>query len=154
MLQKIRNWFRKSRKIAFLDGDQNIPSTIKAYTKYLANTGTEVHLIRMKPDGCKEPKALRNLDDTINKIYLSGYSTGKEVVDKFIAAYIQRAVIEGYDQITVVSSDYDFIDIFKMAVQVNPQAGQVTFRIIIPNVRGRLAELPEQVFNIEVIKCD
>lgn len=144
------NLFRR-KKIAFIDGDQNVHQVLKAYEKYVANTGTETHFIQLKPEGHNEPKLLRNRSD-FNKIYLAGMTAKKEVVDKFISAYIQRAVSEGYKEITVISSDYDFIDIFKMAVQVDPNASRVTFRMIIPKAQGRAAELPEKLLNIEIIK--
>lgn len=148
---KFLDIFRKPKKIAFIDGDQPIPQLLKSYTKYVANTGTETHLIKMKEDCHNEPKLLRNRND-FNKIYLTGMTSGKEVVDKFIGAYIQRAVSEGYKEITVISSDYDFIDIFKMAVQVDPNASKVSFRMIIPKAEGRAKELPAKIMNIEIIK--
>lgn len=97
-------------------------------------------------------KVLTKLVD-VNKIYLVGYSKGKEVVDKFIGAYIQKALSDGYTDITVVSSDYDFIDIFKMALVLNPTIdNNVSFRMIIPKPKGRLAALPTKVCNIDVIR--
>jgi hypothetical protein len=143
--------FEKTKKIAFIDGDQPIPTLLSAYTKYVANTGTESHFIKAKKSSENEPKALRNNSD-LNKIYLEDLSTGKEVVDKFIGAYIQKAVSEGYKEITVISSDYDFIDIFKMAVQLDPNAGQVLFKLIVPHPQGKVCELPEKMLNIEVVK--
>lgn len=145
------NFFRKPKKIAFIDGDQAIHQVLNAYDKYVAGTGTETHFIRMKEEGHNEPKALRKYKD-LNRIFLAGMTAKKEVVDKFIGAYIQRAVSEGYKEITVISSDYDFIDIFKMAVQVDPNASKVTFRMIIPKAQGRAAELPTKMLNIEIIK--
>lgn len=141
----------KCKKIAFIDGDQPIPLLLKAYDEHIAGTGTETHFIRLLAKGTAEPKALRKID-SFNKIYLEGLTSGKEVVDKFIGAYIQRAVSEGYSEITVVSSDYDFIDIFKMAVQVDPSAASITFRMIIPRAVGRLADLPPKIMNIEIVK--
>jgi hypothetical protein len=142
------------KKIAFLDGDQALVGIVGAYQKYLI--GTETHLVRALTGisngdpKSREPKILRDLD--INKIYLDGYTKGKEIVDKFIGAYIQKAIGDGYKHITVVSSDYDFIDIFKMAVVLNPMATDVTFRIIVPHAQGKLAEMPDQVANIEVVR--
>lgn len=149
--KKLLSLFKRHRKIAFIDGDQNVQPLIEAYKKYLANTGTETHFIRMEPANHNEPKLLRG-DFGFNKIYLKGFTSRKEVVDKFIGAYIQRSISEGYDHITVISSDYDFIDIFKMAVQIEPKAVNVTFRMIIPDPKGRLLELPDHIMNIEIIK--
>jgi hypothetical protein len=154
MLNKILSFFtgkcKQVRKIAFLDGDQPLAGILAAHHTHLQ--GVETHLVRLKPDSAGEPHLLRKRTD-INKIYLSGYTTKKEVTDKFIGAYIQKAVQDGYDDITVVSSDYDFIDIFKMSVVLNPAASKITFRIIIPNARGRLCELPEKIMNIEIVHC-
>lgn len=150
MLSTIKSWFKKPlRKIAFLDGDQPLPGIIAAHQKYLK--GVETHLVRLENDGPKEPVLLRNVDKSINKIYLRGYTNGKEVVDKFIGAYIQKALSDGYSEITVVSSDYDFIDIFKMAVQLNPSSVGVTFRMIVPHGQGRVCDLPNRMLNIEVL---
>ena len=148
-------WFKPKavKKIAFLDGDQGLPQIIEAYEKYLI--GTETHLVRAFSEniaaGNKEPKILRKLEN-VNKIYLSGYTARKEIVDKFIGAYIQKAIQNGYKHITVVSSDYDFIDIFKMAVILNPEMTDLTFRIIVPNGKGKMSNLPDQIANIEVVQ--
>ncbi len=150
MIAKFLSFFR-TKKIAFIDGDQNIPQALKAYEKYVANTGTETHFIKMKETNHNEPKILRNVAG-MNKIYLAGMTAKKEVTDKFIGAYIQRAVSEGYREITVISNDYDFIDMFKMAVQVDSAASKVTFRMIMPKAQGRAANLPEKLLNIEIIK--
>ena len=144
MFTRFFNWLngvKPQRKIAFIDGDQELHAALKAYDAYVANTGTETHFVRLAyPATHQEPKQLRNRDD-FNKVYVEG-TAGKEVVDKFIAGYIQRAVAEGYTHVTVVSNDYDFIDIFKMAVMINEHASEVTFRMVVPFAQGRMAELP------------
>lgn len=143
-------WFsRKPKQIAFLDGDNPLVGVIAAYQKYLL--GIETHLVKAQSETAEEPRILRK-QHTINKIYLRGYTTGKEVVDKFIGAYIQKAIQDGYQEITVVSSDYDFIDIFKMAIELNPEAVKVSFRMIIPNAQGRLNDLPNHIRNISIIR--
>jgi predicted RNA-binding protein with PIN domain len=149
VFNKLLNLFRK-KKIAFIDGDQSIQHSLKIYKKYLANTNTETHLIKLLPPGHNQPKLLKNVD--FNKIYISEYTSSKECVDKFIGAYIQHAVSAGYQEITVVSSDYDFIDIFKMASMIDQRAKKITFRLIVPQAKGRLNDLPPKFRNIEVIK--
>jgi hypothetical protein len=145
-------WFKKFcskhsvKKIAFIDGDQPLPQIIAAYQQYLV--GIETHLVRAMSNDAGEPRALRG-DQGFNKIYLRGYSVGKEVVDKFIGAYIQKAVDGGYTEISVVSNDYDFIDIFKMAAKLNPDRSLV-FRIIVPNGTGKICDTPTTV-NLEVL---
>lgn len=148
MISRLKSLFVRNKKIAFIDGDQDLFKALVAYQKYIANTGTETHLVRL---GEGEPKILRKHSD-INKIFLSGLTARKEVTDKFIGAYIQKAVSDGYSEITVISNDYDFIDIFKMAIQIDSTASKVTFRMIMPNARGRAAELPSKLLNIEVVR--
>ena len=140
---------KKQKSVVFIDGDQGIPVIIATYHKYCK--GTETHLIRQVFANHNEPKALRELEGP-NKVYLNGYTSGKEIVDKFIGASIQKAVQDGYTHITVISSDYDFVDIFKMAVQIDPKANEVSFRMVIPKPQGRLNELGDQIANIEIIK--
>ena len=152
MLKRFLKLFQKSQKrIVFIDGDQGIPNLISAYQKYVKGTGTETHLIRQIQGGVNPPRALRNMTE-LNPVYLHGYTSGKEIVDKFIGASIQKAISDGYIHITVISSDYDFIDIFKMAVMVDPSATNVSFRMIIPNPTGRLVDLGDKIANIEIIK--
>lgn len=142
--------FRKSQKrIVFIDGDQDIPVSIAAYNKY--GKGSETHIVRQIFSNHEPPKALRNMSGP-NMVFLRGYTSGKEIVDKFIGASIQKAIADGYTHITVVSSDYDFIDIFKMAAMIDPKASEVTFRMVIPNPQGRMVDLGDQIANIEIIK--
>ncbi len=152
LFMSVKAWFspKKDKKIAFLDGDQALPPMLAAYDAYLK--GTETHLVRASSSKNGEPKILRNIDSNINKIYLMDYTVGKEITDKFIGAYIQKAVDDGYTHITVVSCDYDFIDTFKMAVVLNPAATNVSFRMIVPNAQGRLSDMDSKIMNIEVVK--
>jgi len=142
------NKFRKPavKKIAFIDGDQGIPQLVSAYHTHLV--GTETHLVKMLREGDNEPHLLRKEHD-FNKVYLRGYTVGKEVVDKFIGAYIQKAVSDGYTHITVVSNDYDFVDIFKMTAKLNPDKN-LTFRMIVPCGQGRVAST-KSTTNFEIV---
>lgn len=152
LFSKFMSLFKsKEKRIAFIDGDQGIHGLIHAYHTYIANTNTETHFIRLRNSG-GEPKGLKRLPTEVNRIYLEGFRTGKEIVDKYIAAYIQKAVTEGYTHITIVSSDYDFFDIFKMAVLVDDRASLLTFKLIVPKAEGMIKTLPHQVANIEIIK--
>lgn len=147
----------KPTKIAFLDGDNPLPCILDAYAKHLR--GIETHLVRTLRGEENPPKILSKSSEKINKIYLRGLTTGKETTDKFIGAYIQKAITDGYKEITVVSMDYDFIDIFKMAIQLNPQVDNVTFRIIVPDVPNQTGRLYnsevkgiEKISNISVVR--
>jgi len=148
--------WKRERRIAFIDGDQSLPEVLRAYNKHIVGTNTETHLVRLitpQANGRNnEPRILRDIVG-INKIYLGGFSTGKEVTDKFIGAYIQKAVTDGYTHISVVSSDYDFIDIFKMAAMVDDRAKKLTFRMIVTSQRSpKLNEMPDRLMNIEVVR--
>lgn len=145
------SFFKKSKRIAFIDGDQPIPGLVAAYKKYLGGTGIETHFIRAINGGGNPPHEVKQFPEEVNKIYLRDYTAGKEVVDKFIGAYIQKSLAEGYSEIIVVSSDYDFIEIFKLSLELNPNVKNVNFKIIVPKARGRLVEA-ESVANIEIVK--
>jgi uncharacterized LabA/DUF88 family protein len=154
MFKLIKKLFakEKNRKIAFLDGDQPLPGIINAYNKHLVGQVSEVHLVRLKSEDANEPKLLRKVD--VNKVYLSGFTARKEVVDKFIGAAILKAVADGYTEVVVVSGDYDFIDAFKMAAMLDTRAEKVTFRLIVPKGQGRVADaLGTQINNIEIVKA-
>lgn len=120
------------KRIAFLDGDQSWPALLRAKNQFLS--GVECHFIKLVGVDQNESKELAKVKD-LNKIYLRGYKTGKEVCDKYIAAAIQKAVSDEYTEITVISSDYDFIDIFRMVVEINTDMGvmdDVSFKLILP----------------------
>lgn len=156
MFAAIRKFFAKEpvkviKKMAIMDGDQDLPKLMRAYHSYIANTGTETHFVKCHTVGHLPPKAVRDHDE-INQIYLSGFTGKKEVTDKYIGAMIQQAITDGYNHITVISADYDFIDIFKMAVMINPAAAEITFRMIAPGAQGRVAQLPDHIANIEIVK--
>lgn len=149
-------WFKKrERRIAFIDGDQSLPDVLRAHQKHIVGTDTETHLVRLlspQKDRDTEPRILRGVVG-INKIYLGGFSTGKEVTDKFIGAYIQKAISDGYTHISVISSDYDFIDIFKLAIVLDDRAKNLTFRMIVPTKASkRLNEMPDRLLNIEIVR--
>lgn len=147
---KFFNWFKpKVKSIAFLDGDQDLIKILKVHADRLM--GIECHLIRQIGGNIGDPNRLKNVKN-INKIYLRGYTKGKETVDKYIAAAIQKAIMDGYTKITVVSDDYDFIDIFKMSAVLNPEIENISFTLIIPTAMGRVVDVPSRIFGIEVIK--
>ena len=125
-------FYVKPTKIAFLDGDSSLPGVLDVAAKQLK--GIETHLVRTLRGEETPPKILVESSKKINKIYVRGLTTGKEVTIKYLNAYIQKAVNDGYKEITVVSTDSDFFDIFKMAMQLNPQATNVTCHLIVPTV--------------------
>ena len=156
MFSVIKNFFRsatQTKTVAYIDGDQDVPAAIDAYSKYIKGTTKEVYFVRAGSGN--DPKSLRRSPhyNELTKIRLKGFASKKEITDKYITALIQKAVTEGYGHITVVSSDYDFIDIFKMAMILNPQASNVTFRMIVPTKAvGKVATCETQQGNIEVIR--
>jgi hypothetical protein len=157
MKKFLLKFFKKPvRKIAFIDGDQPMGETLYAYERFIADEGYETHFVRLRPSGHSEPKVLRKYDGVkdFNKIYIpqGQHFVSKEVVDKFIGAYIQKSISDGYDEIAVISSDYDFVDIFKMAAMIDESATNLTFRLIVPSPSARHAGLPFKINNIEIVK--
>ena len=150
MISYLKSLFIKKsvKKIAFLDGDQSLPLLIDVHSKHLK--GVETHLVRSRQADQGEPRPLRKLNPEINKIYLSGYSPGKEVSDKFITGYIQKAISESYQEIIVVSSDFDFIDIFKMTLQLNPDKSGIKMKLIVPQGRGKILDYVPESSSIEI----
>ena len=144
MFVRIRSWFApRVKKIAFIDGDQGFRPSLRAYEKFLK--GTETHFVTTNTI----PNLVSRIKE-INSIRLEGYRTGKEVTDKYIAAGIQKALGAGYRDVTVISSDYDFIDIFKMAVRLNPDMSDVVFRMVVPKPKGRICTTQSTV-KIQVV---
>lgn len=140
----VRSWFApKVKKIAFIDGDQNQSRGIAAYHTYFKSTETHFVTTNTVPNRVTAIAA-------INVVRLQGYRVGKEVTDKYIGACIQKAICAGYRDISVVSSDYDFIDIFKMAILLNPDVTDIVFRMVVPKPKGRICTTKSTV-NIQVV---
>jgi hypothetical protein len=141
------------KEIAFIDGDNGFAMGVETFYTHLYDIETVfVYAATVGGNsGGKEPKVLRD-ENKFRKIRLSGFTTKKEIADKYIAAAIQKAVDDGYNNITVVSSDYDFVEIFKLVSLLNQSKRHLNFKLIIPNPQGRLTSLPEQLSNIKVIK--
>lgn len=124
------NWFRKptqEKGCVFIDGDGGVPQLMDAFDKYAK--GSEAYFVRQCSKDC-EPRIMRDRED-FNKIFLAGMKTRKEATDKFIAMMLQQKIRDGYSNFTVISSDTDFVDIFKMAIIANPEMN-FKFRFIIP----------------------
>lgn len=150
MLKSFFKLFKKQKSIAFLDGDQPLVRVVHAYNKHLKNV--ETHLVAAFAPNTNEPHILRDIT-TVNKIYLRGYRARKETTDKFIGARIQKAVSEGYTDITVVSADYDFIDIFKMVSIIN-NTKNLTFKLIVCMHEDRIEKYQETATtNIQIINA-
>ncbi len=136
-------------KLVLLDGDQPLLEILSAYTKHISQlSNCETYFIQLADISSKGPKVLKYYPD-INKIILRHFSPGKEIVDKFIFGYIQTAISNGYSDITIISSDYDFIDIFKMSNLLNHNK-TIKFSLIIPRPIGKLKNL-KSVGNITII---
>lgn len=137
------------RKIAFIDGDQDVIHNLGAYHKHIKGNGYETHFITITTTPNKV-KALAK-EPKFNVINLGGMNlaSGKEVTDKYIAAYIQKAVADGYNDIIVVSNDYDFVDIFKMSAQLCDMS-KIHFKLIAPKATGKLVNC--KVAGLEIIR--
>jgi hypothetical protein len=159
MKTNLINWIRslfgepQVRKIAFIDGDQPLPGLLECYEKCVLGTKTDTFFIRVAAEGANPPKIMKKFKD-VTSVMLVGYTTGKEVVDKYIGASIQKAIADGYTEITVISGDYDFIDIFKMAMKIDDRANTVKFNMIIPrnSTEKKNVTIPRQNLNISVFK--
>lgn len=149
MFANLKSWFVKPKRIAFIDGDQDLRKCIKIHREMLS--GIETHLVRIQNDEHNKPKVLRNVTN-INVTNLIGFKTKKEVTDKYIGAYIQKVLSDGYKEIIVVSNDFDFVDIFKMIIQLNPNLSGVSFRIITYNAQGSLDNAESEIINTNSIE--
>lgn len=133
--------------LIIMDGDQHIPDLFRSYRKYVANLDNyETRFVRY---GGSFPRILKNFPE-IQCTYLLHLSHSKEVVDKFIFGLIQTEISKGYTNFAVVSSDYDFIDIFKMSNIINEHKN-IKFTLVVPKPRGRLATINSSE-NIDVVK--
>lgn len=133
--------------LILMDGDQSIPDLFRSYRKYIKNLDNyETRFIRY---GGSFPKILKTFPE-IQCTYLQYLSHSKEVVDKFIFGLIQTEISNGYTNIAIISSDYDFIDIFKMSNIINAHKN-IKFTLVVPKPRGRLSEINSNE-NIEVVK--
>ena len=135
-------------KLVLLDGDQPLLEILAAYTKYIEKQDNcETYFVQLADVTSRGPKVLKYYPN-IKRILLSQFYPGKEIVDKFIFGYIQTAIGKGYTDITIISSDYDFIDIFHMSNQLNIKV--ISFTLIIPRRIGRLKQL-KSMGNITII---
>ena len=145
-----------SRLIIF-DGDQSINPIMKVHDKIISKIPKDkvrIEFVKMHYIGESPPKILKKFPH-INFVPLSGFSAKKEVVDKWIGIRIQQAIDAGCQQISVVSSDFDFVDIFRMILMMNPTKKNLNFTLIAPKPIGKLnaAIGQDAVFkNISIIK--
>lgn len=136
------------KKIAFIDGDQELFRNILAYDEHIKGRGYETHYVTFSSTPRKIEKMKTEKFNVVNLCSLN-LSRGKEITDKYIAAHIQKAVSDGYNDIIVVSSDYDFVDIFKMAAQICDMS-KIHFKLIVPKPQGRIIDT--QVAGLDIVK--
>lgn len=145
------NWFKlatKSKAVCFIDGDSNISGAIKAWEKYVKCQ--ETIFVRYRKNEEAEPRSLRK-ENRFSITYLNNFEPGKENVDKYIAILIQKYISNNYDNIIVISEDYDFIDIFSMLVKINSDK-PLNFELIIPKAQGKLINPKPVSFNLKITK--
>lgn len=144
------------KKIVFIDGDQTTNDMILIYKKYFLEDEIETIFIRFVPKGSNPPSCLKSFSHYPNfKIQLlKNFTAGKEVVDKYITALIQKAVLDGYTDINVISGDYDFVDIFRLVSMTQELKEDISFSLFIPKVpkESRLAKCGNKIFNVRIIK--
>ena len=134
------------KSIAFIDGDQDAIKAVAAYEAHLKGKISEVYFITVM----SIPNRIKKLvSENFIVTQLEGYTPGKEATDKYIIAAIQKAVFDGYNDITIVSSDYDFVDIFKMTAQLVDMS-RIKFTLVVPKAEGRLKKC--SVVGLNIIK--
>jgi hypothetical protein len=148
-------FFRKNEKtknndfvngsIAFIDGDQPITQILKSYAYHLKPKKIKTHFVTLRQANTCPPRALNQYPELVLN-FLTGFTRKKEVTDKFIAMLVQKAINDGYTEIYIVSSDYDFIDIFKMAIEIN-ECIEIRLVLIVPDAQGKMKNLKENINN-------
>lgn len=117
MLSTFLRWLspKSKKKLIIVDGDSCLRDTW-VYEDILGSS--EVYIVRHTQEGFNQPKLIAKYPEIID-VPLIGYRTSKETVDKYIAMMIQKAVSDGYKDISVISRDCDMVDIGKMAIDSN-----------------------------------
>ena len=114
-------FIQKTKEIVFIDGDQHQAGCMRTFHHLYGDKETVlVRQVAVSPSGeYNIPVVYKNKSSSFRFVFLSEYRSGKETCDKYVAAAIQKAVAEGYRKITVVSNDYDFVEIFRMIAELN-----------------------------------
>lgn len=151
MFKFVNRWLKRHQHIIFIDGDQDIPKSMRAYDAHVAGTPSTTLFVRRQSADAGTPRLLKERPE-IQITYLASqeYPSDKEVVDKYIAVCIQKALGDGFTHITVISADGDFVDIFRMIRMIN-HVPRVSFKLISPSSNGRIDSFPERMGNITVV---
>lgn len=132
----------ETNHVVFIDGDQSPVESLRSYSVHTANKNladARVEFVLALKGITRPPKKIRR-HKAITVTALRDFKAGKEAVDKYIAIAAQKAIDEGYTKISVISSDYDFIDIFRMLQLANKDC-LVEFTLIAPDPKGRLENM-------------
>lgn len=141
MLRYIITLFKKPKPIIktpleliFIDGDQDANRQIATFNKISNDRkGFWIHVQR------EIPRKLSKIPNIEAISVRDMAAKGKETTDKYIAIAIQKGVSEGIKKFTVISRDYDFVDIFKMIVMSNPEV-ELDFTLVAAKAQGRLLD--------------
>ena len=141
MLRFIVNLFKKPepiinipKELIFIDGDQDANRQIATFKKISNDRkGIWIHVQR------ETPRKLTKVPNIEVVSVREMSAKGKETTDKYIGIAIQKAVSEGVRKFTVISRDYDFVDIFKMIVMSNPEV-ELDFTLVAAKAQGRLLD--------------
>lgn len=136
-----------TRKIAFIDGDQFTNKNMSIYRTHILKKGYECQFITASNIPKKVTKEKR-----INITRLHGFRAGKEATDKYISAYMQKSIGEGYNDILIVSSDYDFVDIFKMTAMLNTDAKTLKFTLVVPDSGRWTPKQTEHAKHVDIVR--
>lgn len=124
------------KKLFIIDGDCCLYDTW-AYESVLGNS--EAYFVFIKSEIANLPKELLRYPELV-PVPLLGYRTSKETVDKYIAMLLQKAIVDGYTDINIVSKDFDMLDIVDMAIDINSPEKFVRINVIMPNITNGIAK--------------
>jgi hypothetical protein len=124
----------KRKSVLFVDGDMSLVQMDKILHE-IEHNFDEICLVRLNQKDFNEPKIIRRIvwefSDKINYFLVHEWRKGKESTDKFIIAAIQKAVMMNACHIAVLTSDFDFVDVYDIISQINPES-EIKFEVFMP----------------------
>jgi hypothetical protein len=140
---------QQNKSKIFIDGDVITGDTLSLLdNNYLDK---DITFVRMFNQTERDPRLIR--DRNFNVVRLRNFNKSKETTDKYIAMAVMKAICNGITNITVVSQDSDFLDIFEL---INLQIEvECKFTLVLPPKNKEYKKikykLPKLSKNIHVI---
>ena len=116
------------KPLVLIDGDSLATSP---FIVDLLKPTMETYWFQAVKNNMAMPKFVKNAE-FIYTVALAGCRTGKEAVDKYIGMVLTKAIIDGYTEIYIVSQDYDFIEIARMAAHIVEPKTKVSIKVVCP----------------------